>query len=171
MSESTSNAPDITALLRTLGDKDGLKRQHAREALVAIGESVAPPLMELLQDSDSEQIRWEAAKALGALKAPQSIPTLVKALADEDSDVAWLAAEGLKRFKKAAWPALLTALIDGTPKSGALYQGAHHVLVNQKESDFDDLLPALVQELAQGELSEAVIVTAHEILDRLKRES
>jgi len=162
---------EITDLISRLADRDGMIRQDARHALVAAGEPAVTPLIDLLEASPSAQARWEAVKALGAIGNPRSAPALVSALTDSDSDVAWVAAEALRHFRKAAWPALLRALVDGRPGLGPLYEGAHHVFAHQKEEGYNDLLPVLVRNLEEGELDESVIVTAHKMLERLNAES
>jgi chaperonin GroEL (HSP60 family) len=54
------------------------------------------------------------------------------------------------------------------PNSGLLYQGAHHVLVDQKEDGFDDLLAALMTALERGAISGSAIIAASDILERMK---
>jgi HEAT repeat protein len=159
---------NLTSLMNMLASKDGMIRQKARESLVALGKPAVSSLIKALQNSKSDQVRWEAAKALGGICDTRSIPSLVKALADGNSDVAWLAAEALSKFKRTAWPPLLRALMKSGPNSGLLYQGAHHVLANQKEDGFNDLLAALMKALERGALSESAIVDAHELLKRMK---
>jgi HEAT repeat protein len=133
-------------LMEMLASGDGSVRLDARESLVALGKSAVSSLSSALNGSRSRQVRWEAAKALGAIRSPRSIAALAKALEDRDRDVAWLAAEALKEFGQAAWPAVFRALIDDGAKSALLRQGVHHVLGGQ----------------------EAALVTASEIFRRLK---
>ncbi len=159
---------NIESLMDKLASKDGLVRQKARESLVTLGKPTVTSLNRALQHSASDQVRWEAAKALGAIGDARSIRPLVKALSDSSFDVAWLAAEALSKFKKAAWPPLMRALIKDGQGSGFLYQGVHHVLVHQREHGFDDLLATLLGALEVGELSESAIVAAHEIVLRMK---
>jgi hypothetical protein len=159
---------NMQSLMDALASKDGLERTHARESLVAIGRPAVTSLAKALRDSGSKQIRWEAAKALGAIFDARSIPSLVKALEDRDPDVAWLAAEALIKFKKRAWPSLFRALMKSGPDSASLLQGAHHVLVNQKESGFDDLLAELTKDLESGAAKESAPIIAYKILKRMK---
>lgn len=169
MNSNASTDADIASLVGSLADKDGVVRQQAREALVALGENAVTPVVNLLTNSKSEQARWEAAKTLGAIEDERSIPALVKALGDNNTDVGWVAAEGLKKFKMTAWPSLLNAVIEGEPEdSGLLYLGAHHVLVDQREDGYDDLLVVLLKDLEEGGLSESAMVAARKILDRMK---
>ena len=171
MNTEQSNGTAMESLMDQLASEDGVVRQKARESLVALGAPAVSSLDEVLQHSASDQTRWEAAKALGAINDARSIPALVEALADSNSDVAWLAAEALKKFKKEAWPQLMKVLTQDRPDSGNLYQGAHHVLVDQNEDGHDDLLAALLEALEHGKLSETAIVAAHKILERMKMTS
>jgi len=157
----------IKEFLTTLEDKDGLVRQKARESLVGIGTASTPGLALLLANAKSHQVRWEAAKALGALKDTVGIPALVKALEDTDTDVSWLAAEALNAFGSAAWPVLLLALVEGGTYSVRLREGAHHVFQNQKNEKYDDLLAPLMKALEFGSLPEAAPMVAHDILKRM----
>ena len=168
---------DLKSLMDMLESKDGMIRQKARESLVALGKPAVISLIQALRNSALDQVRWEAAKALGEISDARSIPSLVKALEDSNPDVAWLAAVALSRFNKTAWPPLLRALIQAGPDAVSLRQGAHHVLVNQKGNGFDDLLAKLVNALdpstlmdalEPSEVSETVTVAAHEILVRIK---
>ncbi len=126
---STSNA--LEAYMKALESQDGMLRQSAREGLVALGGKAVGPLARALGNAKQKQVRWEAAKALGALGEASAIPALVRALEDSDSDVIWLAAEGLSAFGKEVWPALLKAVITEGTESAILRQGAHHVFANQ----------------------------------------
>lgn len=146
-------------------------RKKARESLVAMGKPTVPSLKKALQESTSDQVRWEAAKALGAIRDARSIPPLVKALTGSDSHVTWLAAEALSQFKKTAWPPLLRALIEEGPNSGLLHRRVHHVLLNQKEDGLDDLLETLMKSLEDGALSESAMVAAYGLLERMKTQS
>jgi HEAT repeat protein len=98
-------------LMEMLVSKKGVTRQKARKMLVAFGKPAVPSLINILQSSKLYQVRWEAAKTLCAIGDIKAIPSLVKALEDKSMDVAWLAAEALRKLKMAAWPALLNSLI------------------------------------------------------------
>ena len=127
------------------------------------------PLSQVLENSKIYKARWEAAKALGQIGDLKSIPTLVKALEDPESDVAWLAAKALEKFRKVAWPELLHALVDHGSQSVLLQQGAHHILRNQKVEGFNDLLDLLRTALESGSVSESIPPAAYEILERMKK--
>jgi len=159
---------DLGPLMAKLASEDGGIRKEARGALVALGKPAVSSLAKALKNSGSNQVRWEAAKALGEIGAPRSIPTLVKALEDKDRDVAWLAAEALSALKKKAWPEVLRAIMKAGPHSESLRRGAHHVLAKQKEEGLDDLLAALLKDLEPNAARESAPMTAYAMLKRLK---
>ncbi len=171
MNEQKGTGTNIKTLMDMLASKDGVIRQNAREALVALGKPAAPSLTQALQNSRLDQVRWEAAKALGSISDTRAIPSLVKALEDSSHDVAWLAADALIPYKKAAWPALLQALIKSEADSVELRKGAHHVLVNQKEEGFNDLLTTLLKALESSAAPESSAVAAYDILKKMKIKS
>jgi HEAT repeat protein len=168
MRKQTPTVADLESLMALLESKDGMVRQKARRSLVALGAHAAPALAEALNTSKVVQVRWEVAKALGSIHDTDSIPSLVKALDDDDSDVAWGVAEALRKFKKAAWPALLGELLKGDRDHVQLHQRAHHVLLNQKEKGLNDLLSELMGALESGEAPEPAMLAAYKILERLK---
>lgn len=168
MNEQKGTGTNIESLMDMLASKDGIVRQKAREALVALGKPAVSSLTRALRNSKLDQVRWEAAKALGNINDTGSLPALVKALEDSNSDVAWVAADALKSFKKAAWPALLQALTEHGSESVLLRKGAHHVLVDQKEDGLNDLLATLLQALESSSAPESSAVAAHEILKKMK---
>jgi HEAT repeat protein len=171
MNEKKGTTTNIESLMDMLGSKDGAIRQNAREALVALGKPAVTSLTQALLHSSLDQVRWEAAKALGSINDTGSIPSLVKALEDSYPDVGWLAAVALMKYKKAAWPALLEALIKSGSDSSVLRQGAHHILADQKEDGFNDLLETLLKALDSSSAPESSTVAAHEILKKMNVKS
>lgn len=122
----TINREEMAKWLAALNSKDGMERQHARLALVELGKPAVPYLIKALKDKH-QQLRWEAAKALGSLNDPDAAPALVEALMDESSEIRWLAAEALIALREQAVVPLLLAL-EKHFKSVWLRHGAHHVL-------------------------------------------
>lgn len=154
--------------MKLLESGDGATRERARESLLTLGKDAVSPLMESLENSPITQMRWEAAKALGALNDNKSIPALVKALEDSDSDVAWLAAEALRQFNRRAWAPILRALINSEGKSGSLRRGAHQVLAHRKALGFQDVFAALIASLQPGAAPGSTVLAAQEVLSRMK---
>jgi len=130
-------------LILFLGHKNGWVRHHARECLVIVGKPAVPDLIEALRNKN-EDIRWEAAKALGQIKDPRAAPALVKALNDKNFGVRWLAAEGLIIMRAAAIPPLLQELIQH-PDAIWLRQGAYHILhdLAKKRGFYRQVAPVL----------------------------
>jgi len=95
---------DMESLMGMLASDDRMGRQKARELLVALGKPAVNSLIQTLQHAKVVHVRWEGAKALGAVSDIRSIEPLINALSDSDTDVAWLAAEALVSFGIAAWP-------------------------------------------------------------------
>lgn len=168
MKQQKMTSTNLEILLDQLASNDGMIRQRARKSIVAVGRPAVSSLVQKLQNSKMDQVRWEAAKALGEIRDIRSIAPLVRALEDSNHDVSWLAAEALKRFGKTAWRPLLRALIKNGADSVLLRQGAHHILSNQKEDGFNDLLKILMEALKSGAVSESTPVAAYEILKRME---
>lgn len=116
----------LDALIGSLYKQDGLARRQARQQLVNMGEAAVPALTKTLAAKD-DHARWEAAKALCEIHAPQSAEALVQRLEDENFSVRWLAAEALIGLGQAAARPLLEALMRRSD-SVWLRHGAHHVL-------------------------------------------
>jgi HEAT repeat protein len=162
---------NLELLMERLESKDYVTRRTARKSLVALGKPAVNTLANVLQNSKLDHVRWEAAKTLGYIEDPEAIPSLVKALEDTDIDVKWAAANALAKFKMAAWPQLLNALIKNSSESVLLQQGAHHVFHNQKEDGFNDLLETLIKTLETGTIPESTALAAYAILEKMKTKS
>jgi len=168
MSKEQGTGTNLKSSMDRLASKDGMIRQKARKSLVALGKPAVSFLIKALQDSKLDQVRWEAAKALGAISDARSIPVLVEALEDCDSDVTWLAAEALITFKKAAWPLLLQRLVERGAKSDVLRQGAHHVFREQKAGGVRGVPTSLIEALDSNGDPESVPLAASDLRRRLK---
>ena len=171
MKKAKDNGKDVAALMDMLAHKDGMLRQKAREALVKLGKTAVPSLIQGLQPSQPDQVRWEATKALSAIGDARSIPALVDTLEDRESGVAWLAAEALRQFNQDAWVPLLRALIKRGADSVPLRQGAHHVLHNQEGAGCTDVLAALMKALESNTVPEATAVAASAFLKCVEAET
>ncbi|MBU0496201.1 MAG: HEAT repeat domain-containing protein [Chloroflexi bacterium] len=179
MSEPTNqihDAPDTTpspanldTLLSTLHSHNGLERERARQALVAIGQPAGPALIDLLTDP-YHQVRWEAAKALVEIRDPRAAPTLVARLEDEEFDMRWLAAEGLIALGRAGLLPLLAALVT-RGDSVWLRQGAHHVLNSMFRKDLPAAVIAVLAALEDGAPGLVTPQAAQAALDALRDES
>ena len=158
---------DIDSLIADLNCDDIIRCQHARRALVAMGERAVEPLTEALS-SKKHWVRWEAAKALGQIGCPSAIQSLIRALRDDESDVRWLAAESLIAIGREAVKPLLQALIEHAD-SLLLREGAHHVFYDMHRHDFHETLVPVMKELEGSEPSVEVPLAAMKALSEIER--
>lgn len=164
------SSPDIAAipsLIADLAGKDGMVREKARRSLVGIGGPAVAPLVEALNDPN-EQLRWEAAKALGQIADPAAAPALVEALTDKVFDVRWLAADGLIAVGRAALVPLLEALMEHS-NLPRMRLSAHHVLhdLAHKDPELKELLRPVLVALDDIEPSLEVPWAARSVLEAL----
>jgi HEAT repeat protein len=171
MYEQKQSGISLQSLVNLFESEDEKVRTRARKSIVNIGKQAVPPLLLVLENSKIYKARWEAAKALSEISDLKSIPVLVKALEDPESDVAWLAAKTLEKFRKAAWPELLRALVEHGSESILLQRGAHHIFRKQKVEGFNDLLDILKTALESGSVPESISPAAYNILERMKKTS
>lgn len=168
MSEQKLAGENIETLVQLLESEDDKVRIKARKSLVTLGKPAVSSLSKVLENSEVYKARWEAAKALGAIGHVNAIPSLVKALDDPESDIAWLAAKALEKFREAAWPELMRALIKRGSDSVLLRHGAHHILRKQRKDGFRDLLEVLMKALESDSVPESTPLAANNILGRMK---
>ncbi|MCC7084261.1 MAG: HEAT repeat domain-containing protein [Pirellulales bacterium] len=117
---------EIPKLLESLKSDDPVVRRDARESLVSVGLEAVIPLIHQLK-SPLEQVRWEAAKALGAIGDESAANTLADALDDEISDVRWVAARALVDLGREGLKQTLIALLTNAASVG-VRDGAGHVV-------------------------------------------
>jgi HEAT repeat protein len=130
--KNTNTIPDEYSLymmrnyVRDLRSQNGLRRQSARLAMVAIGEP-AIDILAALAIHPQWKIRWEAVKALSQMKNAVTAPVLINALEDEYESIRWIAAQGLINLGKQGLISVLEAL-SSYKLTAILRQGAHHVI-------------------------------------------
>jgi HEAT repeat protein len=124
----TSKQALASIFTRALSDEDGDVRDEATAALVRLGTSAVPALVEALQSPDGT-VRIAAAVALGRIDglgawAPEVIPALLERLEDESAAVRAEAATALAHVVTGdgttSPPELLLALNAATQDSSAL---------------------------------------------------
>ncbi len=146
MTEPSNAQPEnIESLVADFASRDGGVRVAAREALVDIGQPAVDALIRTLADSRT-QLRWEAAKALGAIADPAAAEALALALNDKVFDVRWLAATGLIAIGRQAVAPVLRLVIS-CADSTICRAGGHHVFHDLAQQD-EDLEQALAPVLA-----------------------
>jgi sporulation protein YlmC with PRC-barrel domain len=155
----------VKALIGHLSSRDGLTRQYARKSLVTIGKPAIPSLTALLNDH-RHQVRWEAVKALGAIKDLSAINGLLTALNDDSFDVRWLAAEGLVSLGRQVLSPLLRTLVL-QPDSVLLRDSAHHVLRSLIGQDKKNTIQPVLLALEDIDFSVKVRMAARSALKAL----
>ncbi len=156
----------IETLVNTLSSLKDTAREGARHALVAMGKEVVPSLIEALKSKNS-LMRWEAAKALGEIRDPESAPAMVEALEDDEFDVRWLAAEGLIEMNVKGLKPLLQALVS-RGDSFRLREGAHHVFHDLAKGELRKYLTPVLTALDDIEPSMEVPWAARRALQKLQ---
>ncbi len=157
---------NTSPFIALLGHEKGWVRHHARELLVAIGEPAVDDLIEALR-SKNEDVRWEAAKALGQIGDVRSASALSKVLNDKNFGTRWLAAEALIRMDYDALKPLMLELMEH-PDALWLQQSAHHIVKDMvKKRGFSKQLLPLLAALEGPEPSLRVPLVAKETLDMI----
>src|ERR1700693_2225475 len=122
------NPEAVPALLNTLRGADEQLGSQIFSALVRLGRAAVPALLEA-SNSNSTWMRWQAIRALGAIRDRRALPALVDALSDADHSVAWMGAKGLTQFGRLSLEPVLQLLVKAemTPW---LVETASYVLSN-----------------------------------------
>ncbi len=162
---SDSLAHSLESLILDLGSEDSFLRQRARRELVQMGPAVVDYLSEIILFPEyvKHAYRWEALKTLVEMRNPAAIPVFIAALEDKDSDIRWLAAEGLIKLKRLSFSPLLEAL-EKRPESAFLRLGAHHVLSDlKKEFPARDKLDQFLYMLKKNDRESNISVLANQL--------
>ena len=89
----------VEALVNALGDDDSLTANLAGNALVKIGRSAVPTLLEVMKEPDvSSAIRIHIIRALAEIKDHRAIPLLMKCMSEDSAVLQYWAMEGLERL-------------------------------------------------------------------------
>ncbi len=87
----------VEALINTLADEDSLTAGLAGNALVKIGSSAVPSLLNVMSEAPTG-IQILALRALSDIRDHRAIPILMKSLSDESAVLQYWAREGLERL-------------------------------------------------------------------------
>lgn len=150
---------EIKALINQFWNKSGIVRNKARKSLKEFGHTAVDYLSELLVNK-KKIIRWEALKTLVEINDPHSGVLFIYALNDEESDVRWVAAEGLISLGKQGAITTLEGLISNFD-SVYFRNGAHHILREFSKKDPSPELKKLLFSLKKadtGYFSPAIIL-------------
>ena len=146
----SSGAAAVGPLSAALAAGDTVKRTGAAQALGGIGTPAATAALTqaFLSPSTPEAVREGAVVGLSRSGSPSVIPTLVKALGNQDGLVASAAQDGLltPALAKPAIPALVAALSSPTP----VPFNAAETLARMGALAETDVVPRLTQSLASA---------------------
>ncbi len=100
----------VPALLHALHSADEQMGSQIFLALMELGSAAVPALI-AESNSSSAWIRWHCIRALGQISDDRALPVLIRALADQDHAVAWVAAKELPAFGKMSIEPVLRLLM------------------------------------------------------------
>ena len=123
----------VPALLNALRGADEQLGSQIFSALVRLGRVAVPSLLEA-SNSNSIWMRWQAIRALGAIRDRRALPVLVDALSDTDHSVAWMGAKGLAQFGRLSLEPVLRLLVKAE-MTAWLVETASYVLNSQIRHD------------------------------------
>ena len=152
----TASAP-VVELLRILDGQDGIAREQARAKLVEMGPLAISDLVRAAQGG-SRQLRLETTKALATIADPKTA-TALAAQFDDTLEIAWAAAEGVKRLGRDGAVAALRELVKH-PNSHVVRVSAHHALRHMEASDIRETVAPVAASLLDEEPITAVLVAA-----------
>jgi HEAT repeats len=123
----------VPALLNALHGADEQLGSQIFSALVKLGRAAVPALLDA-SNSNSTWMRWQAIRALGAIRDRRALPVLVSALSDVDHSVAWMGAKSLTQFGRLSLEPVLRLLVK-TEMTPWLVETSSYVLHNQLRYD------------------------------------
>ena len=164
--------PQIRKLVDQLGSNDPRERMEARNELVAIGDAAVDEIVESF-GSGQQQTRWEAAHCLRKIGSERAIPALVTEIEEANTDVGWLAAEGLIAIGEKSLVPVLTSLTSTKHSEiDHFYQHAHHIIRTFAcYEKYHDSLQGLLTAFDQSQPQMGVPRAAYEVLQRLEDSS
>jgi HEAT repeats/PBS lyase HEAT-like repeat len=161
----TGNPAAVPALLSLLHHADEQLGGQIFSSLVRLGPVAVPALIENCTSS-SPWMRWHCIRALGEIRDPRALPVLVRALADADHAVAWMAAKGLVPFgRRSVGPVL--RLLMSVPVTPWLAETASYVLSNQRNPRLKPYLEPVLQHMHGIEFHVGTMLYAHKALSHL----
>ncbi len=116
---------EVAPLISGLVSEFSHERKDARKKLVKMGKEVIPQINKTLL-SKNKLLKWEAARVLKEIGDVSSIPVFIELLEDPESDIRWIAAEGLINTGRDCIVPLLKEIMS---KGDSYYirNGVHHV--------------------------------------------
>ncbi len=161
----THNPAAVPALLSLLQHADEQLSNQVFSSLAQLGPVAVPALIEG-STSRSPWMRWHCIRALGEIRDLRSLAVLVRALADTDHAVAWMAAKRLAPFGRLCVGPVLHLLISA-PTTPWLVETASYVLSSQHDPNLKPYLEPLLQHMHGVGYDVGTALYAHKTLSRL----
>ncbi|MGH2506336.1 MAG: HEAT repeat domain-containing protein [Ktedonobacteraceae bacterium] len=158
----------VSALLNVLPDSDEQQGNHIFQALVNLGHSTVPSLLEASY-SHSTWVRWHSIRALSEIHDGRALPRLVHALTDTDHGVVWMAAKGLTAFGRACIEPVLR-LLTTTEMTPWLAETTAYIL-SRHYPGYEELQPYLnpvIQQMQHAVYRDGTCYTALKALNQLQ---
>lgn len=133
----------VPALVEALHMHDEALASQVRLALLQLGASVIPTLLEAARSPDA-WVRWHVLRVLGSLHDQRGLPALVQALADNDYAVAWMAARELAAMGTPVVRPVLHLLMTA-PLTPWLMETAAYVLRRQHQQQLQPVLAPVIR--------------------------
>lgn len=132
---------EVAPLIVGLVSEQSHERKDARKKLVNMGKDIVPQIHKTLF-SKNKLLKWEAARTIKEIGDASSIPVFIQLLEDPESDIRWIAAEGLiNAGRESIVPLLKEIMAKGD--SHYIRNGVHHVF----RELFDDVEKKLFHQL------------------------
>lgn len=159
------NPSALPTLLSLLLHADEQLGNQIFSSLVQIGPVAVPALIEMSTDT-SPWLRWHCVRALGEIHDLRTLPMLVRALADTDQSVAWMAAKGLIPFGRLSVGPVLRLLlfVEMTPW---VVETASYVLNSQGDTKLNSYIEPVIQQMHESSFRIGTMLSAQKALTQL----
>ena len=156
------------ALVAALNTHDEALAGQVRQALLQIGSSAVPGLLEAAHSPDP-WVRWHALRALGDLRDARCIPALVEALADSDHAVAWMAARDLAPLGSRVVTPVLELLIRAQSTPWLMETAAYVLRQQRKPPQLAAILQPVIDSMHNVDYRITAPMAAERALEQLAR--
>lgn len=158
----------VPALLHALHSADEQMGNQIFLALMDLGSAAVPALI-AESNSSSAWVRWHCIRVLGRINDDRALPVLVRALADQDHAVAWVAAKELLSFGKISIEPVLYLLMTAEI-SPWLTETSSYVLREQYQQDkkLRSYLKPVLEDMHSVGYRIATPSAAHKALEQLE---
>ena len=145
-------------------------RVTARKKLVKMGLTILPQLHNLLVIEDNI-LRREVAKVIELIGAKESIKVLIKLLEDNDSDIRWIAANGLINIGRESIMPVLKSIINQKEESYFLRLSAHYILTELFNPGERKKFKSLMQSIqSYGLIGESTVLEVYNALRVIEKQ-